>query len=123
VGFCGGLNILKKFKEGGNVEKKYDSIKGLIQDSVDGIRQYQDLMAESVIILYFIAEKNREVEQQKIIAGKTDIEYDETQIPLKKTANALMGKIKNYRETTPAFLVSMFEEGLSFLENLYQKHL
>lgn len=109
--------------------KQYYSVQELAQDSVDALKQYQSLMSGSAVILFLATEQNKVAKQQEVMRGiaenigVTPRSGIATQGPLKETAESLYRKVQEYRQSSPAFVVEMFDEGLGFLEKLCEKYM
>ena len=109
--------------------KEYDSVEQLAQASVEALEQYKNLMSGSAIIFFLAAEQDKKDKQQEILRsiaedlGVTPQNNARDLVPLKKNAELIYQKVQEYRQTSPEFVVKMFDEGLEFLEKLCEKYM
>ncbi|MBT5021402.1 hypothetical protein HOK51_09625 [Candidatus Woesearchaeota archaeon] len=105
------------------------SIKEAVKLRVDALTTYTNLMGASAVVMYLAAQQDKsEKINQAMVDMITAICPTATQPPftsqveLKENAHGLYEKVQDYRRDTPADVVEMFEEGLSFLETLCEKY-
>jgi hypothetical protein len=105
--------------------KMYNSVEQLSDASVNALKQYQNLMSGSAVILFLAAEKKNADKQQqtmKIIAENIGIASQESKVQLKEMADGIYQKVQEYRQSSPEYVVEMLDEGLGFLEKLCEKY-